>query len=71
MSHRNARLTFHGRCLLVRRVRSEGMPVAHVARASASPNADRQRGGALSDPPSVREDGRSQAQAYRAGGYQE
>jgi transposase InsO family protein len=33
VSHRNARLTFHGRCLLVRRVRSEGMPVAHVARA--------------------------------------
>lgn len=31
MSHRNARLTFHGRCLLVRRVRDEGMPVAHVA----------------------------------------
>lgn len=33
MSHRNARLTFHGRCLLVQRVRGEGMPVAHVARA--------------------------------------
>jgi transposase-like protein len=33
VSHRNARLTFHGRRLLVRRVRSEGMPVAHVARA--------------------------------------
>lgn len=33
MSHRNARLTWHGRCLLVRRVRHEGMPVAHVARA--------------------------------------
>ena len=33
MSHRNARLTFHGRCLLVQRVRDEGMPVAHVARA--------------------------------------
>ena len=33
MSHRNARLTFHGRCLLVRRVRGEGMPVAHVAKA--------------------------------------
>ena len=32
MSHRNARLTFHGRVLLVRRVR-EGMPIAHVARA--------------------------------------
>lgn len=32
MSHRNARLTFHGRRLLVQRVR-EGMPVAHVARA--------------------------------------
>ena len=33
MSHRNARLTFHGRRLLVRRVRGEGMPVADVARA--------------------------------------
>jgi transposase InsO family protein len=33
VSYRNARLTFYGRCLLVRRVRSEGMPVAHVARA--------------------------------------
>ncbi len=31
VSHRNARLTFHGRRLLVRRVREEGMPVAHVA----------------------------------------
>jgi transposase InsO family protein len=33
VSHRNARLTLHGRRLLVRRVRDEGMPVAHVARA--------------------------------------
>jgi transposase len=33
MSHRNARLTFHGRRLLVRRVREQGMPVAHVAKA--------------------------------------
>ena len=33
MSHRNARLTFHGRRLLVQRVRREGMPVAHVAQA--------------------------------------
>src|SRR5258706_16070878 len=33
VSHRNARLTFHGRRLLVQRVRREGMPVAHVARA--------------------------------------
>jgi len=32
MAHRNARLTVHGRRLLVRRVRSEGMPVAHAAR---------------------------------------
>lgn len=32
MSHRNARLTFHGRRLLVVRVAS-GMPVAHVAKA--------------------------------------
>ena len=31
MSHRNARLTFHGRCLLVHRVRVEGMPIAHAA----------------------------------------
>lgn len=33
MGHRNARLTVHGRRLLVQRVRDEGMPVAHVARA--------------------------------------
>jgi len=33
MSHRNARLTVHGRRLLVERVRVQGMPVAHVARA--------------------------------------
>lgn len=33
MGHRNARLTFHGRCLLVHRVRKQHMPVAHVARA--------------------------------------
>ena len=33
MVHRNARLTVHGRRLLVRRVRIEGMPVAHVAKA--------------------------------------
>lgn len=33
MGHRNARLTFHGRCLIVRRVREEHAPVAHVARA--------------------------------------
>ncbi len=33
MSHRIARLTFQGRCLLVRRVRDEGFPVAHVAKA--------------------------------------
>ena len=32
MSHRNARLTFHGRRLLAARVES-GMPVAHVAKA--------------------------------------
>lgn len=31
MSHRNARLTVEGRRLLVRRVRVEGVPVAHVA----------------------------------------
>jgi transposase InsO family protein len=31
MSHANARLTFHGRCELVRRVRRDGRPVAHVA----------------------------------------
>jgi transposase len=31
MGHANARLTFHGRCLLVRRVRMQGRPVAHVA----------------------------------------
>ncbi|MGH3839706.1 MAG: IS481 family transposase, partial [Pseudonocardiaceae bacterium] len=33
MGHRNARLTFHGRCLLVHRVRNLDMPVAHVAKA--------------------------------------
>ena len=33
MSHRNARLTFHGRLLLVQRVRDQRMPVAHVAKA--------------------------------------
>ncbi len=33
MSHRNARLTVHGRRLLLRRVRDQGMPIAHVARA--------------------------------------
>lgn len=33
MSHRNARLTFFGRCLLVRRVREEHLPIAHVAKA--------------------------------------
>lgn len=32
MSHRNARLTFHGRCTLVWRVRLRGRPVAHVAK---------------------------------------
>ena len=33
MGHRNARLTVHGRLLLVQRVRSEGMPIAHAAKA--------------------------------------
>jgi len=33
VSHRNARLTVHGRRLLVRRVRVEGQAVAHVAKA--------------------------------------
>ncbi|NHC45353.1 IS481 family transposase [Motilibacter aurantiacus] len=32
MAHANARLTVHGRLLLVRRVRSDGRPVAHVAK---------------------------------------
>ncbi len=32
MGHRNARLTVHGRRLLVERVRVQGMPVAHVAK---------------------------------------
>ncbi|WUH97702.1 IS481 family transposase [Spirillospora sp. NBC_00431] len=32
MVHANARLTFHGRCLLVERVRIHRRPVAHVAR---------------------------------------
>ncbi len=33
MGHRNARLTFHGRLLLVQRVREQQMPIAHVAKA--------------------------------------
>lgn len=33
MSHRNARLTVHGRRLLVHRIRDLGWPVAHVAKA--------------------------------------
>jgi hypothetical protein len=33
VAYRNARLTVHGRRLLVHRVRELGMPVAHVARA--------------------------------------
>ena len=33
MGHRNARLTVHGRRLIIRRVRIDGMPVAHVAKA--------------------------------------
>ena len=32
MSHGNARLTVHGRRLLVQRVRGHGRPVAHVAK---------------------------------------
>ncbi len=32
MVHANARLTQHGRVLLVRRVRVHGRPVAHVAK---------------------------------------
>jgi transposase InsO family protein len=32
VSHANARLTYHGRLLLVRRVRQNGRPAAHVAR---------------------------------------
>lgn len=33
MAHRNARLTPHGRRLIVQRVRQDGWPVAHVAKA--------------------------------------
>jgi transposase InsO family protein len=33
MSHRNARLTVHGRLLLVQRIRVEGVPIAHAAKA--------------------------------------
>jgi transposase InsO family protein len=33
VGHRNARLTFHGRLLLVQRVREQQMPIAHVAKA--------------------------------------
>jgi transposase InsO family protein len=32
VSHRNARLTFHGRRTLVQRVREHGRPIAHVAK---------------------------------------
>jgi transposase InsO family protein len=32
MSHANARLTFHGRCLLIERVRQDRRPVSHVAK---------------------------------------
>jgi transposase InsO family protein len=32
VSHANARLTFHGRCLLVRRIRFDRRPVAHVTK---------------------------------------
>ena len=32
MSHANARLTFHGRCLLVQRIRFDRRPVAHVTK---------------------------------------
>jgi len=32
VSHRNARLTFHGRLMLARRVVDDGRPVAHVAK---------------------------------------
>ena len=32
MSHANARLTFHGRCLLIERVRFDRRPVSHVAK---------------------------------------
>jgi len=32
MAHANARLTFHGRCLLVQRVRFDQRPVSHVAK---------------------------------------
>jgi transposase InsO family protein len=33
VGHRNARLTVHGRRLLVQRVREQGMPISHVAKA--------------------------------------
>lgn len=33
MSHRNARLSFHGRLLLVQRIRVQGWAVAHAAKA--------------------------------------
>lgn len=33
MGHRNARLTFFGRCLVVQRVREQHLPIAHVAKA--------------------------------------
>jgi transposase InsO family protein len=33
VSHRNARLTFHGRLLLVERIKGQGQPVSHAAKA--------------------------------------
>jgi hypothetical protein len=44
MGYANARLTFYGRCLLVRCVRMEGRPVAHVAVAPGHPGSARTSG---------------------------
>jgi hypothetical protein len=49
VSHRNARVTFHGRRLLVQRVRVDGMPIAQVANAMGVSRPCAQRGVARDD----------------------
>ncbi len=51
MSHANARLNLHGRMLLVRRVRVEGRPVAHVAKEQGGQGSV--SGGPVIHPPSM------------------
>ena len=51
VSHANARLNLHGRMLLVRRVRVEGRPVAHVAKEQGGQGSV--SGGPVIHPPSM------------------